>query len=298
MEEKNFFDKFTFEELYERVRKRPGVFFGSVGLAGLHNAILHLIYHCVESGRGEMSVALTGGDIRINHDGEELEAHPEIDIVKAVCETFRYKNNEFQFKFDKQIFEITEPNTDALFDRLRELAVLNKGMKISFNGYSFCYENGLLDYYQYQKTKAGFYWLDNDKPISFRAKDGDMELDVVCIAVSTIEPCIFSFVNNCVTEENGTHVDGFIKGLRSELRKNKDDSCEHMTGLKKSDIGLVIHVRSPRPQYAGGTKRRLSSQEIYQFVMNATRENLAHIFAESLDKAHQFVQCWRCRLQA
>lgn len=286
---------FDHKKLYDAVRKRPVMYFGSTSLGGLHLAISNLVHYCIDSHKREISLTLNGANVVIRHEGEKLVSNFCTDITKAACDTFIYENNQFQFRFDKEIFESVEPNMDALFDTLRELAFLNKNLHITFNEHTFHYENGLIDLYQYLQVKSGLYWRSKHVPASFHAEDDCMEVDVVFAPTSSsFDSCIFSYVNNHRTEDNGVHVDGFIKGLKSVLNKYKQYSCEHMATLKNIDVGLIIHVKTLNPQYYGSTKRKLSNTEIYQFVMKATKENLIRIFTGNPRIAHKFVKCWRC----
>lgn len=283
-----------YKKLCEDVRKRPVMFFGSTSLCALHIAISDLVHYCVDSCKRKISLTLEGADIVIRHEGKKLATNYCTAIVKAVCDTFTYENNQFQFRFDKEIFESVEPNIDVLFDTLRELAFLNKNLNITFNGHTFHYENGLIDLYQYLQVKSGLYWRSKHVPASFHAEDSCMEVDVAFAPISSsFDSCIFSYVNNHRTEDNGVHVDGFIKGLKSVLNKYKH-LCEHITTLNNIDVGLIIHVKTLNPRYDGSTKRKLSNIEIYQFVMKATKENLKYIFTENPGIAPEFVKCWRC----
>lgn len=134
----------NYDNLCESVRYRPGLFFGSVGLNGLHIAIMDIVFFCLENQKNDIQITVNGSDITISHDGEMLASNVNTDIVKYACDSFSYENNEYQFRLDREIFKITEPNYDVLFDSLRELAYLNKSLKINLNGHHFFYENGLM----------------------------------------------------------------------------------------------------------------------------------------------------------
>lgn len=274
---------YDYNTLREGVRRRPGMYFGSDDCWGLHNAIMDIVNYCIENQKNDIDIVTNGADIRIRHEDEKLASNFDTDVVKSACEFFDYNSNLYQFRFDKEIFKNTEPNTDVLFDILRELAFLNKNLKICYNGHCFCYKNGLMDLYQYLKIKAGFYWHDKHNPISFSAEEGDMELDAVFAAVDSMDPCIFSFVNSCKTVDNGSHVDGFIKALKEVVYKYKQDSPEYKKAIRKNDVALVIHIRTRDPHYAGATKREITNPEVYQFVKKTTKENLGRIFADNPD---------------
>ena len=288
-------DSYNYKELYESIRKRPGIYFGSVSLWGLHNAIISLVHHCIDNNKRAISLTVNGADIAIRHEGERLACDFEINVVKAACESFIYEDNQFQLNLDKDIFETVEPNIDVLFDALRELAFLNSDLRITFNERAFHYKNGLIDLYNYLQARSGAYWVNKCIPISFCAQDEGMEVDVVFARVSSpFDLRIFSYVNNHRTDDNGVHVDGFIEGLNSELNKYKQHSCGHMTVLKDMNVGLIIHVKTQNPTYSGATKRKLASPEVHQFIVRATRDNLKRIFAENSQMASSLMKCWRC----
>lgn len=273
-------ENYEYSELCKSIRLRPGIFFGSVGLLGLHNATMDLIYHCIENEKKEIEVVINGPDITITHDGDALATCFTTDIVKSACSSFEYSNNQYSFSFDKGIFRSIEPNQDVLFDALRELAFLNKHISIKLNDHVFHYENGLMDLYQYLWIKAGFYWQDKHHPISFYAREGDMELDAVFCAAYSLDPCIFSYANNQRTDEHGSHVRGFFAGL-SHVVKSLGKTTDQRKKNKFDDIALILHVKVQNPHYAGETKRKLDDSEVYRFVKTATEANLSRIFSEN-----------------
>ncbi len=272
------------------------MYFGSVSLDGLHSALLFLLLHCLEGDISELCVTLSGADITVRHDGKPLEQSLDIEVVRAVCESFIYKDKQISLRFDKTIFKTTMLNNDALFDKLRELAFLNKDLRITYNGYSFNYENGLIDFYNYLHAKAGFCTYNTYMPIGFYAADGDMSVDVAfSCANSSHSPGILTYVNNQKTVKNGVHADGFIKALKHELRAYKQFSCEHISTLRNIDLGLIVHARTKNPSFEGALRQRLANPEICRFVFEVTKENLKQIFMENPEIASAFVKCWRCR---
>ena len=273
-------ENYEYDELRESVRNRPGMYFGSVDIVGLHNATMDLVYHCVENQKKEIGIVINGSDIAINHEGDELKSSFVTDIVKSACKSFDYSNSQYRFSFDEGIFQSTEPSADALFDTLRELAFLNKHLKIRFNEHDFHYKNGLMDLYQYLKIKAGFYWYDNHHPIGFHAIEGEMELDAVFAAAYCLDPCIFSYANNQKTEEHGSHVRGFFAGLNQAVKSFRQ-STEQKKKYKYDGIALIIHVKVQNPQYAGETKRKLDDYEVYGFAKKVTEDNLSRILSEN-----------------
>ena len=294
-EKHNWEYDYDYKELNDSIRKRPGMFFGSVGVSGVHNAILSLVEFLIENRKKEIFLTLNGPDITIAYIDEQPLNNFWVDAVKAASETFTDENNQYKFRLDHDIFDNIRPNTDALFDSLRELAFLNKDLHITLNGHAFHYGNGLLDLYDYLQTKSGVYWHSKHEPFSFHAKHGDLEIDVTFAAISSpFDPCIFSYVNNHRTEEDGDHVDGFMKSLKSVLNNYRQYSCEHFRIWKDFDIGLIVHARTPHPIYGGSTKRKFINPDVHQMITSVSKENLNRIFNENPEIAKEFVRCWRC----
>ncbi len=284
-----------FEKLRESERKRPAMYFGSNSLRGLHIAISTFIIDFIMKDSKHISLTLNNADIIISHEGELLKPSYDSDFIVAACETFIYKDNRFNLRFDKAVFKTTVPNEDALFDMLRELAFLNKDLHITFNAHEFHYEKGLFDFYEYLQLTAGHYWSSKNIPGGFHAEKDGMALDAVFDSASLhFDTCVYSYANNMRTQENGVHADAFMCGLRTVLSGYRHLFCEDIKSVKDIEASLIIHVRVEKPMYEGATKRKLGGSELYQFVLDATIENLSRIFEENPLMLSAFVKCWRC----
>jgi DNA gyrase/topoisomerase IV subunit B len=286
---------YDYDELYEHVRARPGMYFGTTSLRGLHFAILELIIYCFNNDKTEIYLTVHGSNITLSFEGEKPKNEFMLNLIQAACCSFVYADGKYKFSFDKEVFENTEPNKDVLFDTLRELAFLNKKASIIFNEHVFHYEDGVIDLFKYLQVKLGSSFLKMCTPAGFYAENDNMSVDVAFApAGSPHDTCVFSYVNDKRTEENGTHVDGFIKGLKSSLIDYTQHYDGHINSFDSVGVGLVIHVRTTNAQYGGATKRHFISPEVQSFVKFETENNLKRIFTDNPQMACEFIKYWLC----
>lgn len=177
------------------------------------------------------------------------------------------------FKPDPEIFTDTVIyDYDILKTRLRELAFLNKGLKISLyddreddKKDSFCYEGGISEYVaMLNKDKKPIH----DTIIDCEGEDNDISLEVALQYNETYNSSIYSFVNNINTPEGGTHEDGVRRALTRILNKyatsngilkNGDNS---LTGDDvKEGLTMIVSIKHPNPQFEGQTKTKLGNSE-------------------------------------
>lgn len=195
------------------------------------------------------------------------------------------------FKPDAEIFTELVYSYETLRIRIRELAFLNKGVKIilsderSGKTETFHYEGGIIEFVRYvdeNKDKI------NEEPIYI---EGIKENNIVEVAIQycdTYNENIFTFVNNINTEEGGTHLSGFKQALTRTI----NDYARKIGTLKENDNNLsgddvregitaVISIKVPEPQFEGQTKTKLGNSEIRPIVDNMVSEGLAEFFEEN-----------------
>jgi len=178
------------------------------------------------------------------------------------------------FKPDPEIFtETTVYDYEILKTRLRELAFLNKGLRISLYDErevdkkdSFYYEGGLKEYVTMLNTSKN---PIHDTIIDVEGMDKDISLEVALQYNETYNSSIYSFVNNITTPEGGTHEDGVRRALTrilnkyavsNNLLKNNDDS---LTGDDvREGLTMIISIKHPNPQFEGQTKTKLGNAEV------------------------------------
>lgn len=201
---------------------------------------------------------------------------------------------------DPQIFtETTEYDYDTLATRFREMAFLNKGLKINLvdertdKKQSFCYKGGIVDYVEF--LTKGKETLNN--PIYFTAENPDGTVEVAMQWTTSFSSnSVMAFANNINTHEGGTHLDGFKQALtrvvnnyaRSKsILKDKDsnlsgDDC-------REGLSAIISVKLHDPQFEGQTKTKLGNTEIRPLVQNAVADKLASYLEENPGPAKKIV---------
>ncbi len=347
----------------EAVRKRPGMYIGTVSVRGLH----HLIYEIVDNSVDE---ALAGYcneiNITLNKDnsvtvvdngrGIPIGIHhkmgiPTVEVVYTILHaggkfggggykvsgglhgvgasvvnalsnwlvvevsngegvyTQRYERGKTQTKLeriadtkktgtkvtflpDDTIFETLNYELDTLVQRLREMAFLNKGLKITIEDlrpeepikHNFHYEGGLTSFVEFLNKNKD---IINPKPIYI---EGGTEVPVeIAIQYTTAySENTFSFVNNINTHEGGTHLEGF----KRSLTKCFNDYARKYNILKEKDQNLqgediregmtaVVSVKVSEPQFEGQTKTKLGNSNVAGIVSSIMNDKLAAYLEEN-----------------
>ncbi len=204
------------------------------------------------------------------------------------------------FRADKSIFETTEVNFDTLSQRLREIAFLNKGLKISITDerekdkqHVFKYEGGISSFVEFlNKAKETVH----GKVVHFETEKDGVIVDVAMQWNTGYKEQIFSFANNINTRDGGTH----LSGLKSALTRTINQYAAKNELLKKlnkppdgEDIreGLcaVISVKLPNPQFEGQTKGKLGNSEIEGLVKQVVYEKLSEFLEMNGPTARKIV---------
>ena len=203
----------------------------------------------------------------------ENGGHPVEDLkIIDNCDEDR-TGTTVTFKPDPEIFEETTIfDYEILKTRLRELAFLNRGLRISLYDLreddkkdSFCYEGGISEYVaMLNKDKKPIH----ETIIDCMGIENDISLEVALQYNESYNSSIYSFVNNINTPEGGTHEDGVRRALTrilnkyatsNGLLKNNDDS---LTGDDvKEGLTMIVSIKHPNPQFEGQTKTKLGNSE-------------------------------------
>ncbi len=346
----------------EAVRKRPAMYIGSTGSAGLHHLVYELVDNSVDEalagfcknievfihvdnsitviddGRGiptamhsiqkrsAAEVALTvlhaggkfdgevykvsGGlhgvgvsvvnalsewlDLEIKQQGQVFQQRYERGTPQApltVTGTTTATGTKITFKPDYQIFEDREYSFDILSQRLRELAFLNRGLKISIQDertgkkQTFLYEGGISSFIEHlNKNKT----VLHPKPIDLTREREGLFVEIALQYNDSYIEQVFSFANNINTHEGGTHLAGFKSALTRSL-----NSYAVSSGLLKSTdealsgedvregLTAVVSVRLANPQFEGQTKTKLGNSEVKGFVEAMVNETLGAYLEEN-----------------
>jgi DNA gyrase subunit B len=198
------------------------------------------------------------------------------------------------FKPDSSIMEATEFNFDTLAQRLRELAFLNKGLKITLadertdppKNHEFLYRGGIVEFIQH--LSRGKQVL-HEKPIYFEgerdlANGGKLAMEIALQYNDGYSETLFSFANNINTVDGGTHLSGFRSALTNTINKYGrtsnlfKDVKENLTGDDvREGLTAVVSVKLPQPQFEGQTKGKLNS-DIQGHVTQLVNERLGEYF--------------------
>lgn len=222
--------------------------------------------------------------------------------LEVVGESGKKTGSKTIFKPDGEIFEETEFSFDKLEHRLREMAFLNKGIKISLSDERegkkktevFHYEGGIKEFVKHQnKNKES---IHNDI-IYFEVQKKEQEVEIAMQYTVSYNETVLSYANNINTTEGGSHMVGFKSALtrvfNDYARKNKFIK-ENEDGLAGEDVreGLtaVISVKLTQPQFEGQTKTKLGNSEMRGFVETATNENLTAFLEENPQQAKVIIE--------
>ena len=346
----------------EAVRKRPGMYIGSVSERGLHHLVYEIVDNSVDEALAgyctEINVEILPGNIisvQDNGRGVPLGMHPKVhkpaievvytilhaggkfggggykvsgglhgvggSVVNALSEwmTVQASNGDglyeisfargkvteelhkvgetkktgtkVMFKADDEIFETTEYSAETLIQRFREMAFLNKGLKITFwdkrqdenEQIVFHYEGGLKSFIEFlDKNKEPI----TNEVIYFETEQNDVQVEIALQYTTAYTETILSFVNNIHTPEGGTHVDGFKRGITKAF----NDYARKFNILKEKDSNLqgediregitaIVSVRVLEPQFEGQTKTKLGNS-VVTGIVNSVVLNKLGIFLE------------------
>ena len=358
-------DQIQVLEGLEAVRKRPGMYIGSVSLRGLHHLVYEIVDNCVDEALAgycnHIHIAIEPGNVICVEDngrGIPVDIHPKTHIsaaetvytvlhaggkfggdsgykvsgglhgvgasvVNALSEwtevTIQRDGGIFEMKFergktvekltrigdskdtgtkvrflaDNTVFETLDYDYSTLEERFREMAFLNKGLKISIEDTrdsenikqaEFCFEGGLNSFVEFlNKSKEKIH----ESPI-YIEKDGDVPVEIAIQYTTAYSENIYSFVNNINTIEGGTHLEGFKRGVTkvfNDYARAHNIIKEKDPNLQGEDIreGMtaVISVKVKEPQFEGQTKTKLGNSNVTGIVQTMVIDALGPFLEEN-----------------
>ncbi|WP_224489476.1 DNA topoisomerase (ATP-hydrolyzing) subunit B [Robertkochia flava] len=237
---------------------------------------------------------------------QEYERGKTLYPVKAVGET-DLRGTVVTFKPDDQIFKQTlEYNYDTLASRMRELAYLNKGIRITLTDRRHTDDKGEFlgeDFYSEEGLKEFIRFLDGNREpliedvISMEGEKNGIPVEVAMIYNTSFNENLHSYVNNINTHEGGTHLSGFRRGLTTTLKKYADNSGL-LDKLKfeiagddfREGLTAIVSVKVAEPQFEGQTKTKLGNREVTSAVSQAVSEMLENYLEEHPNDAKTIVQ--------
>ncbi|WP_425434177.1 DNA topoisomerase (ATP-hydrolyzing) subunit B [Marinilactibacillus piezotolerans] len=358
----------------EAVRKRPGMYIGSTGEAGLHHLVWEIVDNSIDEAMAgyaehititiepENIVTVTDDGRGIPIDIQQKTGRPAVEtvftilhaggkfggggykvsgglhgvgssVVNALSEYLevdvhkngkvynqRYergavmydlketvatdkRGTEVRFKADAEIFkETTEYDFNKLATRVRELAFLNKGLKISIEDrreeepvrLDYHYDGGIKSYVSYlNQTKTTLY----EEPIFLEGEQEGIVVEVALQHTDGFHTNIMSFANNIHTYEGGSHEFGFKTALtriindyarRNKIIKENDDN---LTGEDvREGLTVVLSIKHPDPQFEGQTKTKLGNSEVRTITDRLFSEHFDRFLMENPTMGKQIVE--------
>ncbi len=196
-----------------------------------------------------------------------------------------------RFKPDAQIFETVEFNYETISSRMRELAFLNKGLKITItearsnqsNAYRF--DGGIVEYVQFiNRSKTCLH----EKPMYIKVDKDGLTVEIGMQYTDSYQESIHTFANNINTAEGGTHLVGF----RAALTRTVNDYAKKYGYIKgngetlsgedaREGLTAILSVKLPEPQFEGQTKTKLGNSEVRGIVESAVSEKLFEYLEEN-----------------
>ena len=202
---------------------------------------------------------------------------------------------------DAEIFETTVFSYDALKGRLRELAYLNKGLRITLEDArqgqeqkdSFCYEGGICSFVEeLNKNREELLF---PAPVYFEEQEGDTVCEVAIQYNESYNEVIYSYANNVNTIDGGTHVEGLKMALTKVIndagkKQNILKDSEKLTGEDvREGITAVVSVKLINAQFESQTKDKLNNSTIRAFVNKCVTEHMATFLEENPSVAKELV---------
>jgi len=237
---------------------------------------------------------------------QEYEKGKAIYPVRLVGDTTK-TGTEVTFTPDDTIFEqVTEFSYDTLAGRMRELAYLNKGIRISLTDKREKDKEGNYVtelFHSKEGLKEFIKFLDGNREplianiISLETDKNDIPVEVAMVYNTSFTENLHSYVNNINTHEGGTHLAGFRRGLTTTLKKYAETSGM-LDKLKfeiagddfREGLTAVISVKVQEPQFEGQTKTKLGNREVTSAVSQAVSEMLEIYLEENPADARIIVQ--------
>lgn len=235
---------------------------------------------------------------------QDYERGKPLEPVKVVGESDK-TGTTITFIPDDTIFIVSEYNYSTLSSRLRELAFLNKGIRLritderikneegEFVSDEFYSDNGLADFIDFLDATREKLMPD---PISIEGEKNNMPIEIAMQYNTSFAENLHSYVNNINTHEGGTHLAGFRRGLTRTLKSYADKSG--MLSKLKFDIngddfreGLtaIISVKVAEPQFEGQTKTKLGNSDAMGAVDQMVSESLSYYLEEHPKEARTIV---------
>ena len=242
--------------------------------------------------------------LNINRDGKKYFIEFKNGDAKSPLKTIgkgKENGTEINFLPSKDIFSSTKFSFSILEKRLRELAFLNRGIKITLNDFSikksksieFKYEGGILEFVEFLDIKREALKNKNDnqlfkKPIYMEGSKNNIEIQCSLKWNAGYTEDVYPFTNNIYQKDGGTHLLGFRSALTRVINKYANDQNllkKNKVSLSGDDVkeGLtcVLSIKVPDPKFSSQTKDKLVSSEVRNIIENFVNEKLSIWFDQN-----------------
>ena len=242
-------------------------------------------------------------EVSISRDGKIHSQRYERGVptgdLKVVGET-EATGTTVNFLPDKEIFSEIDINFDTISSRLRELAFLNKGVRIIIRDdrtekeNSFQYEGGIISFVQHLNKNKN---ILHEDVIYLESSKGDVIVEVALQYNDGYQDNTHSFANNINTVEGGTHLSGFkaamTRTLNDYAKKNNiiKNESEKLSGEDcREGLTAILSVKLSEPQFEGQTKTKLGNSEIKGIMESIVNDKLAEFFEENPKTARAVIE--------
>lgn len=245
-------------------------------------------------------------DVKVYKEGkvyyQEYRRGAVVDDLTIIGETDRH-GTTVHFIPDPEIFtETTEFNYEKLATRVRELAFLNRGLKISIEDKrlekpvlkEYHYEGGIKSYVEHLNANKAVLFSE---PVFVDGQQQDITVEVAIQYTDGYHTNILSFANNIHTYEGGTHESGFKTALTRVIndyaRKQKlmKENDENLSGEDvREGLTAVISIKHPEPQFEGQTKTKLGNSEVRTVTDRLFSESFTKFLMENPSVGRQIVE--------
>lgn len=237
----------------------------------------------------------------VNWNGKKYKQTFERGIPKTEVELIgdtEDSGTTITFLPDSTIFDAIVFNYTTIKHRMRELAFLNKGIRITLEDKrnnikdEFHYEGGIKEFIHYLNSKKD---ILHDDIVYAEGKKDKIIVELAMQYTDTYQENIFSFVNNINTIEGGTHLVGF----KTSLTRVMNDYAKKYNLIKENDVAItgediregitaILSIKIPNPQFEGQTKTKLGNSEVRGIVDSITGEAL-NIYCEENPKTAKLI---------
>src|SRR5689334_1387460 len=210
------------------------------------------------------------------------------------------RGTKITFTPDAEVFETIEFSFDTLAQRLRELAFLNAGVRITLDderedgkAHNFHYEGGINQFVTFlNQAKTAV----NDEPIYMKGEKDGIQVEIALQWNDAYTELMYSFANNINTHEGGTYLSGFraaltrtINAYATSNKLSKDDDNVGGDDIREGLTG-VISVKIPQPQFEGQTKTKLGNTEVKGIVETIVNDRLGAFLEQNPVVAKKVIQ--------